>query len=278
MLVLTALWSQDRDGRLRATGNAPRCHFFPSFFYNKLWQDKGAYCYAEVARWTRAVRLQQACQVSPYAAGMPSGTASLISFLTNASGHTGPHGARARPRVRSHIRSQRAGRLPWSLDPGGDQPAEPEAAHLRFSRGMCALGCAHRMWTTIHPQWFAHSNLECPVDLVNPPTRQQNTHTRTCAPLVLQGKHLEAAEHLKRWIHDESVAATEAGRCTKALIARDWAVEHVDSPRQANMIDCGAFVMHFAERLGCGEPFNKEKKFIDAFRVTCLHQCVSMRV
>ena len=46
---------QQRDGRLRKLSAEcerdgsepfPTCHFFPTFFYNKLFQDKGTYDYS----------------------------------------------------------------------------------------------------------------------------------------------------------------------------------------------------------------------------------------
>ncbi len=54
---------QVRDGERRKAGLGPKCHFFNSFFVNKLWQDAGAYCYANVARWTYQKKLQKQGQV-----------------------------------------------------------------------------------------------------------------------------------------------------------------------------------------------------------------------
>ena len=54
---------QVRDGVRRKAGLGPRCHFFNSFFVNKLWQDAGSYCYANVARWTHQKKLQKQGQV-----------------------------------------------------------------------------------------------------------------------------------------------------------------------------------------------------------------------
>ena len=47
-----------------AQGEGPRCHFFSSFFANKLYKD-GGYSYADVRRWTLPKRLAlagQACE------------------------------------------------------------------------------------------------------------------------------------------------------------------------------------------------------------------------
>ncbi|GLI69363.1 hypothetical protein VaNZ11_013954 [Volvox africanus] len=57
VINLYMLLLQMRDTRFRQTARtnsspAPRCHFFNSFFYNKLFQDEGAYNYANVRRWT----------------------------------------------------------------------------------------------------------------------------------------------------------------------------------------------------------------------------------
>ena len=38
----------------------PRCHFFQSYFYNKLYTDKQRYDYQEVSRWTTNARLPAA--------------------------------------------------------------------------------------------------------------------------------------------------------------------------------------------------------------------------
>ena len=54
---------QVRDGERRKAGLGPKCHFFNSFFVNKLWQDAGSYCYANVARWTHQKKLQKQGQV-----------------------------------------------------------------------------------------------------------------------------------------------------------------------------------------------------------------------
>ena len=54
---------QVRDGERRKAGLGPKCHFFNSFFVNKLWQDAGSYCYASVARWTHQKKLQKQGQV-----------------------------------------------------------------------------------------------------------------------------------------------------------------------------------------------------------------------
>ncbi len=50
---------QDRDSAARADGTLPKCHFFNSFFLNKMYLDQQpeAYCYANVKRWTNPKRL-----------------------------------------------------------------------------------------------------------------------------------------------------------------------------------------------------------------------------
>ncbi|KAK9817166.1 hypothetical protein WJX72_010594 [[Myrmecia] bisecta] len=50
---------QDRDTRRRKAGRGPKCHFFNSFFINKLFLDQkpAAYAYANVRRWTNPKRL-----------------------------------------------------------------------------------------------------------------------------------------------------------------------------------------------------------------------------
>ncbi|MEW5303869.1 MAG: hypothetical protein WDW36_006522 [Sanguina aurantia] len=40
----------------------PRCHFFSSFFYNKLYKDLNTYTYANVKRWTTPKKLETAGQ------------------------------------------------------------------------------------------------------------------------------------------------------------------------------------------------------------------------
>jgi len=52
-----------RDADRRKAGLGPKCHFFNSFFVNKLWKDTGAYCYANVARWTAQKKLENQGQV-----------------------------------------------------------------------------------------------------------------------------------------------------------------------------------------------------------------------
>ena len=55
--------AQVRDADRRSAGLGPKCHFFNSFFVNKLWKDAGAYCYANVARWTAQKKLEKQGQV-----------------------------------------------------------------------------------------------------------------------------------------------------------------------------------------------------------------------
>ena len=55
--------AQVRDADRRRAGLGPKCHFFNSFFVNKLWKDAGAYCYANVARWTAQKKLEKQGQV-----------------------------------------------------------------------------------------------------------------------------------------------------------------------------------------------------------------------
>ena len=54
---------RDADRRSAGLGLGPKCHFFNSFFVNKLWKDAGAYCYANVARWTAQKKLEKQGQV-----------------------------------------------------------------------------------------------------------------------------------------------------------------------------------------------------------------------
>lgn len=54
---------QERDKRHReALKGSPTCHFFNSFFLNKLYKDSGKYNYNDVRRWTLPVRLKNAGQ------------------------------------------------------------------------------------------------------------------------------------------------------------------------------------------------------------------------
>mmetsp|Transcript_326 Transcript_326/g.864 ORF Transcript_326/g.864 Transcript_326/m.864 type:complete len:631 (+) Transcript_326:272-2164(+) len=57
---------QQRDTRLRALGLAhiPKCHFFSSFFFCKLYSDRKQYNYQAVQKWTRPARLSSALQAS----------------------------------------------------------------------------------------------------------------------------------------------------------------------------------------------------------------------
>lgn len=58
---------QERDTRLRGGQDGhkyPKCHFFSTFFLNKLYKDKGVYKYDEVRRWTIPTRLKLAGQAS----------------------------------------------------------------------------------------------------------------------------------------------------------------------------------------------------------------------
>ena len=55
------LQERDRKHREEKKGS-PTCHFFNSFFLNKLYKDSGKYNYAEVQRWTRPIRLKNAGQ------------------------------------------------------------------------------------------------------------------------------------------------------------------------------------------------------------------------
>mmetsp|Transcript_34601 Transcript_34601/g.82067 ORF Transcript_34601/g.82067 Transcript_34601/m.82067 type:complete len:516 (-) Transcript_34601:165-1712(-) len=60
---------QQRDTRLRSLAQAdgirfPKCHFFSSFFYCKLYSDTGSYNFSGVRRWTREARLRSMLQES----------------------------------------------------------------------------------------------------------------------------------------------------------------------------------------------------------------------
>ncbi|PNG99320.1 Ubiquitin-like-specific protease 1A, partial [Tetrabaena socialis] len=193
MLLLT-----EHDCRLRNEGGAPRCHFFSSFFWNKLWQDGLEYNFQNVARWTSDVRLMNACQAT---------TEKTVLHLD---------------RVYAPI----------------------------FIPSPVKGGIGH--WILVE------------IDLKSQKLRL--------------GEHEEKAVPLKEWIRDESAEALAAGRCEQVLDALNWEVEHPHVPRQKNLVDCGAFVLYFAERLGCAKPFERKKKFMDVFRVTCLHQCITKRI
>ncbi|EIE20629.1 cysteine proteinase [Coccomyxa subellipsoidea C-169] len=47
----------DRDAERRRAGLVPTCHFFNSFFVNKLYKDAHAYSYKAVQRWTLPKKL-----------------------------------------------------------------------------------------------------------------------------------------------------------------------------------------------------------------------------
>ena len=64
--LLMALVVQVRDTERRRAGLGPKCHFFNSFFVNKLFKDAGTYCYANVARWTAQKKLEKQGQVSGF--------------------------------------------------------------------------------------------------------------------------------------------------------------------------------------------------------------------
>ena len=49
---------QDRDMARRKQGLGPKCHFFSSFFLNKLYKDAHEYNYNNVRRWTLEKRLK----------------------------------------------------------------------------------------------------------------------------------------------------------------------------------------------------------------------------
>ncbi|MEB3185793.1 MAG: Ulp1 family isopeptidase [Cyanobacteriota bacterium] len=72
MINLFAALLQQRDQRWRqaaeaagAQGGVLRCHFFNSFFYDKLFKDEGRYDYATVKRWTAPAKLPTVAQLSP---------------------------------------------------------------------------------------------------------------------------------------------------------------------------------------------------------------------
>jgi hypothetical protein len=50
--------AQDRDAARRKQGLGPKCHFFSSFFLNKLYKDAHEYNYSSVRRWTLEKRLK----------------------------------------------------------------------------------------------------------------------------------------------------------------------------------------------------------------------------
>jgi hypothetical protein len=52
------LSGQDRDAERRKDGLGPRCHFFNSFFLNKLYKDAREYNYQSVRRWTLEKKLR----------------------------------------------------------------------------------------------------------------------------------------------------------------------------------------------------------------------------
>ena len=49
---------QDRDAERRGKGLGPQCHFFNSFFLNKLYKDTRTYNYKAVQRWTLPKKLK----------------------------------------------------------------------------------------------------------------------------------------------------------------------------------------------------------------------------
>jgi hypothetical protein len=61
---------QERDSRMRSAPPPwlpqppPRCHYFSSFFLNKLYRDSGEYNYQQVRRWTMPNRLKSSGQAS----------------------------------------------------------------------------------------------------------------------------------------------------------------------------------------------------------------------
>ena len=54
---------QDRDAERRRAGRRPHCHFFNSFFVNKLYMDERSYSYDAVQRCTLPEKLMQNDQV-----------------------------------------------------------------------------------------------------------------------------------------------------------------------------------------------------------------------
>lgn len=50
---------QERDSRWRKLGRFPKCHFFNTFFINKLYKDDKKYVYNNVRRWTTKMRLDR---------------------------------------------------------------------------------------------------------------------------------------------------------------------------------------------------------------------------
>ncbi len=54
---------RDKEAREQPERGYPRCHFFSSFFLNKLYRDSGVYNYKNVVRWTTPKKLQTAGQV-----------------------------------------------------------------------------------------------------------------------------------------------------------------------------------------------------------------------
>lgn len=61
-LYISLLLERDANRRKRGVGG-PRCHFFSTFFANKLYKDTG-YNYDQVKNWTKAVRLARMGQAS----------------------------------------------------------------------------------------------------------------------------------------------------------------------------------------------------------------------
>ena len=54
---------QDRDAERRKEGQGPKCHFYNSFFLNKLYKDAHDYNYGNVRRWTMPKKLRSQNQV-----------------------------------------------------------------------------------------------------------------------------------------------------------------------------------------------------------------------
>eukprot|EP00775_Hariotina_reticulata_P005601 gene5601-5839_t len=54
---------QDRDAQLQGQPGVPSCHFFNTFFVNKLIKDAGVYKYQNVQKWTLPKRLKLSSQV-----------------------------------------------------------------------------------------------------------------------------------------------------------------------------------------------------------------------
>jgi Ulp1 family protease len=260
-LYISLLLERDTDRRKRGV-KGPRCHFFSTFFANKLYKDTG-YDYSQarcvpVMRWFYAQRpvavllLQQQSwthmqlwlvAVLPrdrLGVQVPAYLTSKRFFPQPAMQLTAP------PHPALQVRR-------WTL---------PKRLASVGQASECILDC-DRIIVPVHQglHWVC-----AVIDLQNQKLVYYDS---------LKGEDRRCLQHLAEYLRDEY--KNKRGEQRDDVL--DWPREFPKQiPQQHNGCDCGVFTLLFANYAGRDAPMTFQQDHIDDFRVQIVHELLHMRV